>query len=456
VVIVGSGFAGLAAAKALHRADVEVTVVDRTNHHLFQPLLYQVATGILSEGDIAVPIRAVLRKQDNARVLIGEVIAVDVEARRLTVDAFGLRSEVGYDSLIVAAGAGQSYFGNEEFAEHAPGMKTLDDALELRGRIFGAFEMAEREENPDLRRAWLTFVVVGGGATGVEMAGQIVELSRRSLRRNFRSIDPSTARVVILDAAPSLLTSFPKTLQQRTASTLEKLGVELHFNTMVTGIDATGVDTNATKPALRRIDAVTKVWAAGVEASPLGRTLGEATGAAVDRAGRVAVEPDLTLPGHEEIFVVGDLMSLDQLPGVATVAKQAGRHAGKSIRRRVRGKDGAGHFRYRDPGSLATISRFRAIAVIGRLRFAGFAGWLLWLVVHLMYLTGFKNRIAVLFNWTIAFIGRGRPERAITAQQVFARRALQHHEATVPDQLSNAPPTEPARRSTGSSRARPN
>ena len=443
VVIIGSGFAGLAAAKALRRADARVTVVDRTNHHLFQPLLYQVATGILSEGDIAAPTRDVLRKQDNARVLIGEVIAVDVEARRLTLDAFGLRSEVGYDSLIVAAGARQSYFGNQGFAEHAPGMKTIDDALELRGRIFGAFEMAEREENPDLRRAWLTFVVIGGGPTGVEMAGQIVELSRRSLRRNFRSIDPSTARVVLLDAAPGVLTSFPETLQQKAALTLEKLGVELYLNTMVTGLDATGVDTNATEPALRRIEAVTKVWAAGVEASPLGRMLGEATGAAVDRAGRVAVEPDLTLPGHDEIFVVGDLMSLDQLPGVATVAKQAGRHAGKTIRGRLQGKDDAGPFRYRDPGSMATISRFRAIAVIGRLEFAGFAGWLLWLVVHLMYLTGFKNRIAVLFNWTIAFVGRGRPQRAITAQQVFARQALRQHAAIAPAELSSARSTEP-------------
>jgi NADH dehydrogenase len=427
VVIVGGGFGGLFAAKALRRSGIDVTLVDRTNHHLFQPLLYQVATGILSEGDIAPPIRDILRHQRNARVVLGEVVDVDLNARRITVDAVGERSEIGYDSLIVATGASSAYFGHPEFAHDAPGMKTIDDALELRGRIFGAFEMAERETNPIARRRWLTFVVVGAGPTGVEVAGQLAELSNGPLRGNFRRIDPALARVVLLDAGPAILPAFPEALQARVTQQLENMGVEIRLDTMVTGVDERGIDTNSIKAHVRRIDAATKIWAAGVQASPLGRLLAHGAGVELDRAGRVKVEPDCTLPGHPEVFVVGDLMSLDRLPGVAQVAVQSGRHAAQTIVRRLSGDTTRRPFCYRDLGTMATVSRFRAIAVLGRMRVSGFPAWVLWLAVHLMTLTGFNNRLSVLFTWTGAFLGRGRLQRVITAQQVFARHALERH-----------------------------
>jgi NADH dehydrogenase len=301
VVIVGCGFGGLFAAKTLRRAEVDVTVIDRTNHHLFQPLLYQLATGILSEGDIAPPIRDALRHHRNTRVVLGEVIDIDLDASRVTVDTIGRRSQIAYDSLIVATGASQSYFGHPEFAHDAPRMKTIDHALELRGRIFGAFEMAECETDPAARRRWLTFVVVGAGATGVELAGQLAELSHRSLRGNFRHIDPAEARVVLLDAASTILPAFPEALRERAAQDPRDMGVEVHVRTMVTSVDEQAIDTNSTKSQARRIDAATKIWAAGVEASPLGRILGKASGGALDRAGRVKVEPDCTLPGHPEV-----------------------------------------------------------------------------------------------------------------------------------------------------------
>jgi NADH:ubiquinone reductase (H+-translocating) len=431
VAIVGAGFGGLFAAKALRRAEVDVTVIDRTNHHLFQPLLYQVATGILSEGDIAPPIRDTLRRQRNATVMLGEVEAIDLGARRLTVNTLGLRSEVPYDSLILATGADQSYFGHSEFARDAPGMKTIDHALELRGRIFGAFEMAEREPDPGLRSVWLTFVVVGAGPTGVEVAGQIAELAHRSLHRNFRHIEPADARIMLLDSGPTILGTFPTSLQDGAARELERRGVEIHLGTMVTGLDVRGLDTNSEDPRLRRIEAATKVWAAGVEASRLGRLVAEAAGAGVDRAGRVQVKPDCTLPGHPEVFVIGDLMSLDRLPGVAQVAIQSGRHAAETVVRRLHGNSTERPFHYRDKGTMATISRFQAIASIGRVHLAGFGAWLLWLAVHLFALTGFKNRAAVLANWTIAFVGRGRPQRTITAQQVFARQVHDAQDAII-------------------------
>jgi NADH dehydrogenase len=427
VVIIGCGFGGLFAAKTLRRADAEITVIDRTNHHLFQPLLYQLATGILSEGDIAPPIRDVLRHQRNTQVALGEVVGIDLDARQVTVDTIGQRSRLVYDSLIVATGASQSYFGRPEFAHDAPGMKTIDHALELRGRIFGAFEMAERETDPASRRRWLTFVVVGAGPTGVELAGQLAELSHRSLRGNFRHIDPAEARVVLLDAAPTILPAFPDKLRERAARDLRAMGVEIRVGTMVTGVDAHGIDTNSTESKTRRIDAATKIWAAGVEASPLGRMLAERPGVELDRAGRVRVEPDCTIPGHPEVFVIGDLMSLDHLPGVAQVAIQSGRHAAHTIIRRLAGDMTRRPFRYRDLGTMATISRLRAIAALGRLGVSGFPAWVLWLLVHLMTLTGFKNRLSVLFNWTVAFFGRGRAQRVITAQQVFARHALEVH-----------------------------
>jgi len=442
VVIVGCGFAGLFAAQALRREPVEVTVIDRTNHHLFLPLLYQMATGILSEGDIAPPIRDILRRQRNATVMFGEVEGINVQARRLTVNTVGLRSEIGYDSLILATGADQSYFGHPEFARHAPGMKTIDHALELRGRIFGALEMAEREPDPELRKIWLTFVVIGAGPTGVELAGQIAELAHRSLHRNYRRIDPAAARVVLLDAGPALLGTFPPALRGRTTSRLERLGVEIHLGAMVTGVDERGIDTNATDPALRRIEAATKIWAAGVQASPLGRIAAEAAGAVADRAGRVQVRRDCTLPGHPEVFVVGDLMALDHLPGLAQVAIQSGRHAAKTIARRLDGDTAERPFRYRNLGTMATVARFQAIASIGPVHISGFPAWLMWLAVHLLALTGFKNRLAVLFNWTIAFLGRGRAQRAISTQQVFARQALATQATVISTPGSSQPAPE--------------
>jgi len=432
VAIVGGGFGGLFAAKALRSADVEVTLIDRTTHHLFQPLLYQLATGILSEGEIAPPIRDILRRHSNTSVLLGNVVDIDVGSRLLLVDSLERRTPVPYDSLIVAAGASQSYFGHPEFAVDAPGMKTIDHALELRGRIFGAFEMAEHEPDPIALGRRLTFVVVGAGATGVELAGQLAELARRSLRHNFRHIDPASARVLLLDAGPSILPAFPESLRERATRDLRALGVEIHVNTAVTHVDDRGLETSSADPALRRIEAATKIWAAGVEASPLGRLLADRTGAEVDRAGRVKVDPDLTIPGHPEVFVVGDLMSLERLPGVAQVAIQSGRHAARIIIDRLAGHSTRQPFRYQDRGTMATISRFRALAVVGRFQAAGLTAWLLWLAVHLVTLTGFKNQLAALFNWTIAFLGRGRPQRVITVQQVFARRALEQQPASIP------------------------
>jgi NADH dehydrogenase len=431
VVIVGAGFGGLNAAKALRRADVEVTVIDRTNHHLFQGLLYQMATGILSEGDIAPPIRELLRRQRNASVMLGEVQDIDLDARTLTVDTLGLKSEVAYDSLILATGANQSYFGHPEYAAHAPGMKTIDDALELRGRIFGAFDMAEREPDPELQKIWLTFVVIGAGPTGVELTGQIAELAHEALRRDYRRIDPTQSRIVLLDALPAILTSFPEPVQQRAARKLQQIGVEIRVETRVTGLDQKGIDTDSQDPAVRRIDAATKIWAAGVEGSPLGRHVADAAGAEIDRAGRVRVGADCSLPGHPEVFVVGDLMSLNGLPGLAQVAIQSGRHAADTIVRRLRGDDTQRPFGYRDRGTMATVSRFEAIVNVGRVRVWGFPGWLLWLVLHLFTLTGFKHRVALLFSGTLAFLGRGRPQRAITTQQVFARRLSEGQEAAI-------------------------
>jgi NADH:ubiquinone reductase (H+-translocating) len=418
VVIIGAGFGGLFAVQALKRAPVDVTVVDRTNHHLFQPLLYQVATGILSEGDIAPPTRDVLRKFRNTRVLLGEVVHIDVGSREVVLDTVRVRSRIRYESLIVAAGAGQYYFGHDEFAVFAPGMKTVDDALELRRRIFGAFELAELDAERERRASWLTFAVIGAGPTGVELAGQIAELSRRALKRNYRAFDAAGSRVVLVEAGERLLATFPESLQRRARRDLERLGVEVRLHTAVTGVDATGIDITMPDGVGGRIDARTKIWAAGVKASPLGAMLGEQTGVEVDRSGRVAVSPDCTVPGHPEIFVVGDLMNLNRLPGVAEVAMQSGRHAALTIRRRLQGDTEPRPFRYIDLGTMATVARFRAVVTVGRIRVAGLTGWLMWLVVHLAFMTGFKNRLAAIASWATAFIGRGRRQRVITEQTV--------------------------------------
>jgi NADH dehydrogenase len=427
VVIIGSGFGGLFSAKSLKHADVEVTMIAKTTHHLFQPLLYQVATGILSQGEIAPATRDVLSGQKNASVILGEVTDIDLAAKTVTSEVLGRKTVTPYDSLIVAAGAGQSYFGNDQFAEFAPGMKSIDDALELRGRIFGAFELAEigaaRGENVD---HLLTFVVVGAGPTGVEMAGQIAELARRTLKRDFRHINSRKARVVLVDAAPQVLPPFGEKLGTWSRDALEKTGVEVILGGMVTAVDERGLEVKFKDGRVQRIEAVAKIWAAGVQASELGKTLSEQTGAELDRAGRIAVNDDLTLPGHPEVFVVGDMINLKHLPGVAQVAMQGGKFAAKAIKADLAGKPREREFKYFDKGSMATIARFKAVATVGKLRFTGFIAWAMWLVVHLAYLTGFRNRVTATLHWTTSFIGRDRSERTTTMQQVFARQALEH------------------------------
>ncbi len=446
VVVIGSGFGGLFGAKALKRSDVDVTMVAKTTHHLFQPLLYQVATGILSEGEIAPPTREVLAKQKNAKVLLGEVTDIDLRAQTITSHVLGRETVTPYDSLVVAAGSSQSYFGNDRFAEFAPGMKSIDDALELRGRIFGAFELAElgamRGEDVD---ALLTFVVVGAGPTGVEMAGQIAELSRRTLSRDFRAINSRHARVVLVDAVGQVLPPFGAKLGVKTKRALEKLGVEVRLGAMVTDLDEGGLEVTLKDGSVERIESVTKIWAAGVQASSLTATLSEQTGAPLDRAGRIGVNSDLTLPGHPEVFVIGDMIDLDHLPGVAQVAIQGAKYAAKAIDRRLTGKPPQKPFKYFDKGSLATISRFRAVALIGRFRLTGVLAWFLWLGVHLLYLTGFKNRVSAVLHWAVSFVGRGRQERTATEQQIFGRMALSRLDHGAADLVSPPSPDQTAK-----------
>lgn len=413
VVIVGSGFGGLFAAKFLRRAPVDVTLIDKTNHHVFQPLLYQVATGILSAGSIAPATRDVLKKHENVNVELGEVVGFDLDARTLDVTRPSGTVTVGYDSLIVAAGVGQSYFGHDEFAEHAPGMKTLADALDQRERILGAFERAELETDPTARQTWLSFAVVGGGPTGVEIAGQIAEMSRRALRRNFRRADPATVRVVVFEGGSQILASFGDELSRHGRRELEKTGVEIHTSSIVIGVDADGVDYKDPSGAIQRFDAKTVIWAAGVSASPLAGMLAEASGAKCDRAGRIEVLPDCTLPAYPEVFAIGDMMALDGLPGVAEVAMQTGIHSARTIIHRLDGRTEPVAFIYRDLGSMAAISRRKAIVSFHGMRFWGFPGWIMWLFVHLTFLTGFKNRFVATVGWFISFLGNGRNERAI-------------------------------------------
>jgi NADH dehydrogenase len=415
VVIVGGGFGGLPPTRFLGRRrvahrGVEVTLIDRRNHHLFQPLLYQVATGLIPPGQIAPALRHVVRKHHNVRVECAEVTAFDLDQRIVHANVLGLQArEIPYDSLIVAAGVNQSYFGHDEYSLYAPGMKTIDDALELRRRIFGAFEMAEVIAEPAERERWLTVAVVGAGPTGVELAGQIRELAARSLRGEFRSFEASSVRVVLLDGGKEPLATFGDQLSDKAAKALERLGVELRMGARVVGVDASGVDISEAGTT-NRLDTYTTIWAAGVEASPLAAELAKATGAELDRAGRIAVLPDLTLPGHPEVFVVGDMMALDKLPGVAEVAMQGGLHAANTIVRRLKDKPGV-PFSYRDLGSAATIGRFRSVVDFHGIRLSGFPGWVIWALVHLTFLTGFGNRLSTLLKWTRSFIGRGRPER---------------------------------------------
>ncbi len=412
VVIVGGGFGGLAAARFLGYVPVDVTLVDRRNHHLFQPLLYQLATGMLSPGQIAMPIRHILRKAKNVRVELAEVTGFDLDRSLVQATAAVTQRafEIPYDSLIVAAGATHSYFGQDQFAPFAPGMKTIDDALELRRRIFSAFEIAEVATDPIDRDHWLTFVVVGAGPTGVELAGQIRELGVRCLEGEFRNFHPRSIRVVLVDGGKEPLATFGHRLSDKAADDLQRLGVELRMEARVVNVDASGVDVEKSDGSRDRIEAHTAVWAAGVRASRLAAELATASGAAMDRAGRIEVLPDLSLPGHPEVFAIGDMAALGHLPGVAEVALQGGLHAANSIARRRRGLE-AHPFKYRDLGSVATIGRFRAIASVGTMRFSGFAGWFIWFFIHLGFLTGPANRMTTMLRWLRSMVGHGRVER---------------------------------------------
>ncbi|RZL83314.1 MAG: NAD(P)/FAD-dependent oxidoreductase [Rhodococcus sp. (in: high G+C Gram-positive bacteria)] len=430
VVVIGSGFGGLFGTQALKNADVDITMIARTTHHLFQPLLYQVATGILSVGDIAPATRLVLRKQKNTQVLLGDVEKIDLEAKTITSRFLDRTTVTPYDSLIVAAGAGQSYFGNDHFSEFAPGMKTIDDALELRGRILGAFEQAELSSDPAERARLLTFVVVGAGPTGVELAGQIAELSRRTLSGAFRNIDPREARVILLDGADDVLPVYGGKLSRKAREQLEKLGIEIQLGAMVTDVDVDGLVVKDKDGTQRRIESQCKVWSAGVQASPLGKQIADQSDAEIDRAGRVMVKPDLSVPGHPDVFVIGDMMSLDKLPGLAQVAMQGGKYAAKQITAGLSGQkpEDRPPFKYFDKGSMATISRFSAVAKVGKLEISGFIGWVAWLAIHLMYLVGFRSRLSTLLSWTVTFLGRGRAQMASTEQWVFARNAMEQLE----------------------------
>ena len=427
VVIIGSGFGGLNAAKALKHADVDIKMIARTTHHLFQPLLYQVATGIISSGEIAPPTRIILRKQKNAQVLLGNVTHIDMANQTIKSELLGHTYVTPYDTLIVAAGAGQSYFGNDHFAEWAPGMKTVDDALELRGRILGAFEQAERSSDPTRREKLLTFIVVGAGPTGVEMAGQIAELADHTLKGAFRHIDSTQARVILLDAAPAVLPPMGEKLGNKAQARLEKMGVDIQLGAMVTDVDRNGITVKDSDGTIRRIESATKVWSAGVSASPLGRDLADQSDVELDRAGRVKVLPDLSIPGHPNVFVVGDMAAVEGVPGMAQGAIQGAKYAAKAIKAELKGADPAQRepFQYFDKGSMATVSRFSAVAKVGPLEFGGFIAWLAWLVLHLVYLVGFKTKITTLLSWTVTFLSRARGNLTITEQQAYARTRIE-------------------------------
>jgi NADH dehydrogenase len=408
VIIIGGGFAGLDAARALAGAPVRVTVVDRQNHHVFQPLLYQVATAGLSPGDIASPIRWILRKQANIRVLLATVERIDPDSRTLYLDG---GETLQYDALIVASGATHSYFGHDDWPDRAPGLKTLDDALELRRRMLSAFERAERETDKGRQQELLTFAIVGGGPTGVELAGALAEIARQALKSEFDNVDPASARILLVEAGPSILPTFPDTLRDSARRALTRLGV-----TVLEGKAVTAIEEGAIEIGTDRVVAGTVIWAAGVQASSLGRSLG----APVDRAGRVIVEPDLSVPGHPEIFVAGDLACFTHqtgkpLPGVAQAAKQLGTHAARNALRRLRNEPTA-PFRYRDPGNLATIGRNAAIADFGFLRLSGYPAWLFWLFLHIFFLIGFRNRISVMLQWAVSYLTYQRSVRLITGR----------------------------------------
>lgn len=404
ILIVGGGFAGLWAARALRHAPVRITLLDRDNHHLFQPLLYQVATAGLSAPAIAAPLRQILRKQSNVTVLLGEVVTVDSDLKQVQLSD---QREIGYDTLILASGATHAYFGNDDWAEHAPGLKSLNDALKIRRQILSAFERAETETDPDKRAAWLSFAIVGGGPTGVELAGTLAEIARHTLEGEFRNADPKQARVMLLEAGPRILSSFPENLSEKARKQLIRLGVEVKTGAAVTAIDGLGVQLGD-----ERIDARTVLWAAGVAASPLAKCLN----VPLDRAGRVFVETDLSVPGKPDVFVAGDLASVKfkgkQVPGIAPAAKQMGNHIARVIAARLQGKE-TSKFRYRDFGNLATIGRRAAVVDFHGLRFSGVFAWWFWLAAHIFFLIGFRNRLVVLIDWAHAYWSYQRSARII-------------------------------------------
>jgi NADH dehydrogenase len=419
VVIVGGGFAGLFAARALSRAPVQVTLLDRAEHHLFQPMLYQCATGIVSEGKIAIPLRELLKNRSNVAFMAAEVTGIDPESRTVRARRpLGQPIELGYDYLILAAGVRQSYFGHDEYAAVAPGMKSIEDALKIRRRLFGSFELAESADDPAERTKWLTFALVGAGPTGVELAGQIREVATKTLRREFRHIKPEDAKVMLFDGGSAPLATFGPKLSARADRQLRKLGVEMHMGSLVTHVDADGLEVKDHEGNVTRYEAGNVLWTAGVAAPPLAKAVAEATGAEQDRAGRLVCGPDLSLPGHPDILVAGDMMSLDKLPGVCEVAMQTGMYAGRRITHEAQGQTYDKPFRYHDLGSAAYISRGHAVVSTFGMNFGGFPGWVAWLFIHIGFLTGFRNRLGALMSWWFAFTRDLRRERSYTIDDV--------------------------------------
>lgn len=428
VVVIGAGFGGINAVKKLKDADVEITLIDKKNHHLFQPMLYQVATGVISAGEIAPSTRQILRNQDNAHFINGEVTDINIKDQTVTAELDGATRTYEYDSLIVAAGAGQSYFGNDHFAQYAPGMKTLDDALEIRSRIISAFEKAELEEDPAKREKLLTFVIVGAGPTGVELTGQIAELAQRTFAGSYSNFGSTSAKIYLLDGAPQVLPPFGKRLGRKAQRVLEKLGVDVRLNAMVTDVteDAVTYKNMKTEEEVT-IEAATKIWSAGVAASPLGKMIADQAGVEADRAGRVSVNEDLTVGEYKNVYIVGDMISLNRLPGVAQVAIQGGNHVGKLIEAKIDEESTANEseaFDYFDKGSMAVISRFNAVVKLGKTEFAGFPAWLSWLGLHISYIVGFRSRVLVALHWLLNAVSRDRGNLEITQQQRVARNVI--------------------------------
>jgi NADH dehydrogenase len=446
VVIVGGGFGGLFAARALRDGPYQIKLIDRDAEHLFQPLLYQCATGILSEGQITAPLRRLFRSHRNLDSITAEAIDVDAAQQQLTcLRPGGEQIQIPYDHLIVAAGVRQSYFGHDQYAAFAPGMKSIADALTIRRRVFGAFEMAETATEPADQRHWLTFALVGGGPTGVELAGQIRELATKTLRAEYRTIEPEDAKVLLFDGGPAPLAVFGDELSRRAAAELTRLGVEQHMGSIVTSVDVNGLVARDHDGNETRYDAGTVLWTAGVEAPPFAEALANATGAQRDRVGRIIVQDDLTIKDHPEISVIGDMMSLRKLPGVAEVAMQSGLYAGHRVRREITGKGTSRPFRYYDLGSAAYISRGRAVVSAGPVKLSGLAGWIVWLFIHIAFLTGYRNRIGAILTWWLAFTRDARRERAFTTREVG--RVPDLYEPVPGGEARAAPRRPPAQRS---------